>query len=114
MSTELDFQELNKHIDKISKQCEVFSSPIRTLIASLVNANQGLTWKQIKDAVEQITGNPINPNTLGFHIGRLVEMEIVEKAGTKEQPIYRIIKVNVPEALNDPFIYGILQRRVEQ
>lgn len=113
MSIEQDFQEINKRIDKMSKECEVFSSPIRSLITALILAEKEMTWTEIKETVEQITGNSMNPNTLGFHIGKLVEMEYIEKVGTKEQPMYRIVAANVPKAINDidPFIADILQRR---
>jgi hypothetical protein len=113
MSVEQDFQEITKRIDRMSRECEVFSSPIRALITALILAKKELTWTQIKETVEQITGSTMNPNTLGFHIGKLIEMEYIEKVGTKEQPIYRIIKANVPKAISDidPFIVDILQRR---
>ncbi|MFB3889575.1 MAG: hypothetical protein ACE14S_08795 [Candidatus Bathyarchaeia archaeon] len=113
MSIEQDYQEITKRIDKMSRECETFSNPIRTLIASLILAKQEINWTQLKELVEKITGNSINPNTLSFHIGRLVEMEYIEKVGTKEQPVYRIKKDNLPKIIDDidPFVAEILQRR---
>jgi hypothetical protein len=112
MSTTQDFKEITKRIDKMSKECETFSNPIRTLITSLILAKNEMNWTQIKETVEKITGNNINPNTLSFHIGKLVEMEYIEKVGTKGQPIYRIIKANLPKIVDDidPIIADILQR----
>jgi len=114
MSVEQDFQEINNRINKISRDCEVFSNPIRTLILSLVFAGNEMNWTQIKEAVERITGNDINPNTLSFHIGKLVEMEYIQKVGTKEQPIYRIAKTSFPTIVGsiDPIVSEILQRRL--
>jgi DNA-binding transcriptional ArsR family regulator len=113
VNIEQDFQEINKRVDRMSKECETFSSPIRTLITALVLAKNEMSWTQIKEMVEKITGSLMNPNTLGFHIAKLVEMEYIEKVGTKEQPVYRVIKANVPKIINDVDLYiaDILQRK---
>ncbi len=113
MTEKQDFQELNKRIDKMSKDHEVFSNPIRTLIISLLLTQKEMNWTQIKSAIETINHNTINPNTLSFHIGKLAEMEYIEKVGTKEQPIYRIKENSLPKIVSnmDPTITEILQRR---
>jgi DNA-binding HxlR family transcriptional regulator len=98
----------------MSKECETFSNPIRTLITALVLAEKEMSWSQIKEAVEKITGSTLNPNTLSFHLGKLVDMEYIQKVGTKEQPAYRVERTSLPRIINDidPIIAEVPQRRL--
>lgn len=111
MSTE-NFQEIAKRVQRINKKCEMFSNPIRTLIISIIEAKQEASWTELKDTIEKIGGTTMNPNTLGFHIGKLMEMEYIEKAGIKEQPTYRISRAHYDEirAYIDPFIVDLLKK----
>jgi len=78
---------LEEMLDERVKQCELFSNPIRSLIALTIHNLKEASWADIKKTVEKITG-PLNPNTLSFHITRLIESKLVKKIGTTEQPRY--------------------------
>jgi DNA-binding transcriptional ArsR family regulator len=111
--SEQDFQEISKLLDKRTKECETFSNPIRALIASLILANKEMTWTEIKQTIEKISKTSINPNTLSFHLGKLEEVDYIEKVGTVEQPIYRIKTESIKKIVNyiDPAVMEILERR---
>jgi len=81
---------------EVSKKCELFSNPLRSLIISFAFVKKEVTWSELKKDLEQITGS-INPNTLSFHIGRLIDAGFLDKAGTKEQPRYKIVEEKIPE-----------------
>ena len=40
--------------------------------------------------MEKLIDSRINPNTLAFHLSKLVEAEYLQKIGTGEQPVYEI------------------------
>jgi DNA-binding transcriptional ArsR family regulator len=82
---------------KVSQKCEVFSNPIRSLIVSLVVVKNGITWTELRQNLEELVGE-INPNTLSFHIGKLVDAGLLVKAGTRLQPKYKIPEERVEEA----------------
>lgn len=79
-----------------SKKCELFSNPLRSFIAVFVAAKGEVTWSELKKTLEKWVG-PVNPNTLSFHIGELIDTGFVEKANIEGQPIYRIIESKSPE-----------------
>ncbi|TSA57897.1 hypothetical protein D4R42_00710 [bacterium] len=81
---------IKEQVDKISKKCEIFSNPLRILIISTVLAEGETNWSNLKGNLEKMTGSNINPNTLSFHLNKLVEATYLQKAGTGEQPIYKI------------------------
>jgi hypothetical protein len=111
MSTE-NYQEIAKRIEKINKKCEVFSNPVRTLIISIITAKGEANWTDLKETIEKINGAAMNPNTLSFHIGKLVEMEYIKKSGTKEQPSYKISNIHSEElgSYIDLFIVDSLKK----
>ena len=106
MSTE-EFQAIIKEqVDKISRKCEIFSNPMRVLIVSTILAEGETNWSQLKENIEKMTGSNINPNTLSFHLAKLVEATYLRKTGTVDQPIYKInqdhaseIDVNIEPSL---------------
>ena len=79
-----------------SKHCEVFSNPLRTFIALFVVAKGEASWSELKSVLEKRSGS-INPNTLSFHIGKLIETDFLKKVGSESQPKYRIIEDRVPD-----------------
>jgi len=78
---------LEEMLNEQAKECESFSNPIRILIALTVKNMGDASWADIKRNVENISG-PLNPNTLSFHLSRLIESKLIEKIGTPEQPRY--------------------------
>ncbi len=114
MSTE-NYQEIAKRVEKINKKCEIFSNPIRTLIISIISAKDEANWTDLKETIEKINGAVMNPNTLSFHIGKLLEMEYIEKIGTKEQPTYRICESHSEElgSYIDLFIVDLLKKALK-
>jgi DNA-binding transcriptional ArsR family regulator len=99
MGVEQDFTEIKQLADKISKKNEAFSNPIRILILAIILANQQASWSQLKEKIEKIVDSGINPNTLTFHLAKLVDLAYLEKAGTIEQPVYKIVDEKVIEIL---------------
>ena len=88
---------IRKQLDEISKKCEIFSNPMRVLIVADIIAEKETNWSQLKQNIEKMTGSSINPNTLSFHVSKLVEANYLKKVGTAEQPVYNISNDNLPE-----------------
>ena len=72
-----------------SKNCELFGNPVRTFIALLTVAKGETTWSEMKKFLEKRYGS-VNPNTLSFHIGRLMETGFLDKVKGEDQPRYQI------------------------
>ena len=72
-----------------SENCELFGNPLRFLIALLIVAKGETTWSELKKFLEKKFGG-VNPNTLSFHIGRLMETGFLDKVKGDDQPRYRI------------------------
>jgi len=87
---------IEKLLMKVSKKCELFSNPIRSLIISFAIVKREVTWSELKKDLEQIIGS-INPNTLSFHIRRLIDAGFLDKTGTREQPRYKLVEEKIPE-----------------
>ena len=88
--------ELEELLHKRTEACELFSNPARSLIAVILHGMGEASWADIKSHVETLTG-PMNPNTLSFHLGRLIKSGLVEKVGTEQQPRYVSTKENDKE-----------------
>lgn len=87
---------LEEMLNERAKQCELFSNPIRILISLTIQNLEEAGWADIKKNVEKISG-PLNPNTLSFHLGKLIDSKLIEKIGTSEQPKYSSTKKNEEE-----------------
>jgi len=72
-----------------SQKCELFSNPLRTFIALFIVAKEETTWSELKSFLEK-SGGSVNPNTLSFHIGRLMETGFINKVKGEGQPRYRV------------------------
>lgn len=79
-----------------SKRCEIFSNPLRMFIALVLFAKREVAWSELKSDIEKSIGS-VNPNTLSFHIGRLMETGFLEKVDIEGQPKYRINEDRVSE-----------------
>lgn len=82
-----------RRAEEIAKRNELFSNPLRILVLASIVARGVASWSEVKSDLEELVG-PVNPNTLAFHINRLVEAGVVER---RVGPRYAARKV--PEGL---------------
>ena len=73
-----------------SKRFEILANPIRNLILIIVAFNKEVNWATLKKSVEAFVRSSVNPNTLGFHIGRLIDAGFIYKIDIENQPRYKI------------------------
>jgi len=79
-----------------SKNCELFSNPLRTFIALWIVVKGETTWSELKSFLEKSVGR-VNPNTLSFHISKLMETGFLDKVRSEGQPRYRVNENQVPK-----------------
>ncbi len=91
--TSLNLAEL---IIERSKRCDLLSSPLRNYIITFIAAKGDVAWSDLKSSLEQHFGS-INPNTLSFHIGVLLDAGFVDKSNINGQPKYLIIRNKLSE-----------------
>ena len=82
---------LGELIRERSEKCNLFSSPLRSFIATFIDVRGEVAWSELKTTLEKYVGS-INPNTLSFHIGVLLEAGFIDKLNIKGQPRYRIME----------------------
>jgi DNA-binding transcriptional ArsR family regulator len=82
-------------VKDITKKYEALANPVRIHILSIIIALGEATWSEIKAIFESIHGKT-NPNTLAFHIKKLVDCGLILKSGSPESPTYT---ANIPEEL---------------
>ena len=83
-------------ITQASKKCELFANPLRSFIAAFIAVKEEVTWSELKGAIEKWAGH-VNPNTLSFHLGELINAGFITKIDIKGQPRYRIVSGKLPE-----------------
>ena len=83
-------------IKRSSRQCELFANPLRSFIAAFIAVREEVTWSELKVAIEKWAGH-VNPNTLSFHLGELIDAGFITKIDIKGQPRYRIVNDKLPE-----------------
>lgn len=79
-----------------TKKCELFSNPLRSFVAVFVAAKKEVAWSELKSALEKLAGH-VNPNTLSFHLGQLMDAGVIDKVDIKGQPRYRIAENKLSE-----------------
>ena len=79
-----------------SKRCEVFSNSLRSFVAVLIVAKGEVAWSELRGTLKKFIGD-INPNTLSFHIGKLMDAGFLEKIDIEGQPRYRITEDKASE-----------------
>ncbi len=77
-------------LKQTSKKCELFANPLRTFVAAFIEVNEEVTWSELKAAIEKWAGH-VNPNTLSFHLGALIDAGFITKIDSRGQPRYRIV-----------------------
>lgn len=83
-------------IKQSSKKNELFANPLRNFIAAFIAVKEEVTWSELKGAIEKWAGS-VNPNTLSFHLGALIDAGFITKIDIRGQPRYRIVPDRVPE-----------------
>ena len=74
--------------NEVSSTNEVLANPLRVVILGIINSRNVISWTDLKTDLEKILG-PINPNTLAFHLKKLIAKGYIVRMGNKE-PKYRI------------------------
>jgi len=87
--------EIESLVKKITEKHEALANPVRIHILSIVAALGESSWGEVKTILESVYGKT-NPNTLAFHIRKLMNCGLILKSGTPESPTYT---ANIPEEL---------------
>jgi DNA-binding HxlR family transcriptional regulator len=85
--------EITRIADKytrIADKYDVLGNRLRVLILVILLARGRRSWNELKEEIEDLIGSPINPNTLSFHLKRLIQSELVTKIGSIENLKYEI------------------------
>lgn len=77
--------KLIEEIDRISRFNSLLGHPLRLAIIKDIYEHDEVSWSEIVEYLESIFGK-LNPNTVNFHLTKLV----LEKIVVKEGDIYRI------------------------
>jgi predicted transcriptional regulator len=71
-----------------ARKNETLSNPFRALLLAIIVSMESATWNEIWNRLEEVWGE-FNPNTLAFHLNRLVEAELVAKIPMGDRYTYR-------------------------
>jgi DNA-binding HxlR family transcriptional regulator len=86
----LDKKALLTEIARIADKYDVLGNRLRILILVVLLARGRRSWNELKKEIEDLIGSPINPNTLSFHLKKLIQSELVTKIGSIENLEYEI------------------------
>jgi DNA-binding HxlR family transcriptional regulator len=86
----LDKKALLNEIARIADKYDVLGNRLRILILVVLLARGRKSWNELKKEIEDLIGSPINPNTLSFHLKKLIQLELVTKIGSIENLEYEI------------------------
>jgi DNA-binding HxlR family transcriptional regulator len=86
----LDKKALLNEIARIADKYDVLGNRLRILILVILLARGRKSWNELKKEIEDLIGSPINPNTLAFHLKKLIQSELVTKIGSIENLEYEI------------------------
>ncbi len=86
---------------ELAERYQAFGNPVRILILLILYKKGESSWNTIMEEIEKYLGRT-NPNTLAFHLKKLIEAGIVYKKMTGDEVKY-VIKNNeiVRELLGD-------------
>lgn len=90
--------KIKKDSEILSTYAEIYSNETRNVILFIIaNSEDGVNWKEIEEKYFKIYNVPANPNTIAFHLKRLIDKGIVEKRGDKyilkDKKVLEIIKL---------------------
>ncbi|MCP8316665.1 MAG: hypothetical protein H3Z52_10570 [archaeon] len=80
-------------LNEIYHKHEVLSNPLRTLILTIVLAQNEVSWNDVVGNLESVMKRRFNPNSISFHLKRLIDGGFVEKSGTVYIPGPKAIEV---------------------
>lgn len=80
-------KEIEALISNITSKHEILANKIRVLILSIILMLNEAKWNDIKIILNKLVG-PINPNTIAFHLKKLIEAKWVIRGGSVEAPKY--------------------------
>ncbi|MGQ9479600.1 MAG: nucleotidyltransferase domain-containing protein [Thermoproteota archaeon] len=80
-------RRIRRLLRDVAERHEVLSNPFRMALLSVIKAYENASWSDVKRTLEKIFGE-VNPNTLVFHIGRLMKHGLVLKDGSSKPPTY--------------------------
>jgi DNA-binding HxlR family transcriptional regulator len=86
----LDKKALLNEIARIADKYDVLGNRLRILILVVLLARGRKSWNELKKEIEDLIGSPINPNTLSFHLKKLIQSELVTRIGSIENLEYEI------------------------
>jgi len=79
--------------ETLASEFDILAHELRVLILAIIAAHGRITWTDLKSVLESIVG-PVNPNTLAFHVRKLINSKYVEREGGPESVIY---KARIPD-----------------
>ncbi len=107
-------EKLLARVNEIAKESMALANPIRLLILTIIASRKSTSWLELKQTLEKLIG-PVNPNTMAFHINKLVEVEYISREGPQRSPRYTAKKIpgeveellkNLDEALREVEEHG--------
>ncbi len=100
-------QEIMQRTHAVSRRHDVVASPFRVLVLSIVLQRKEARWADIKRCVEAILGD-VNPNTLAFHLKRLVDVGWVRRSGSPEAPVYTV--GDIPDSIRSEIMEEVVSK----
>jgi DNA-binding HxlR family transcriptional regulator len=100
----LDKKALLNEIARIADKYDVLGNRLRILILVVLLARGRRSWSELKKEIEDLIGSPMNPNTLSFHLKKLIQSELVTKIGSIENLEYEIApgkESEIPEEIRE-------------
>jgi len=101
-------KEIQVLASSTSEHYEPLANPFRIILLYAVSALGEAKWSDIKVLLEKVLGS-VNPNTLSFHLKRLIDAGWIIKTEALEDPKYT---VNLPDAIKGELEEGV--RKVKQ
>jgi len=96
-------EEIRLLASSTAERHEVLANPFRVLLLYAVSALGEAKWSDVKVLLEEVLGG-VNPNTLSFHLKRLIDAGWIVKTGSPEDPRYT---VNLPDAVRGELEEGV-------
>jgi DNA-binding HxlR family transcriptional regulator len=100
----LDKKALLTEIARIADKYDILGNRLRILILVVLLARGRRSWSELKKEIEDLIGSPMNPNTLSFHLKKLIQSKLVTKGGSIEDPEYEIApgkESEIPEEIRE-------------
>lgn len=79
------------HAESIARKHEPLAHSLRVLILVLLVVYGRQSWTSLMSELNKLVG-ALNPNTLAFHLKKLIESGYVVKSGSVEEPYYEVSK----------------------